>query len=168
MVRQSGLNPEAPARDDCSTQLRSSMHVWLQWRQQRSVKPRPGVVNTGGSSPPTCTSFDTGWESGNPQVSNLRRRFKSGSRNQGSVAQWRVHLIVDQDYAGSNPAGSASFRTRSSKRQGCETLNFARSFGFAQDFACELTLAERLKFNSLARRQLWLTLTYGRWQLFQG
>ena len=27
-VRQSGLNPEAPTRDDCSTQLRSSRHVW--------------------------------------------------------------------------------------------------------------------------------------------
>ncbi len=27
-VRRSGLNPEAPARDDCSTQLRSPMHVW--------------------------------------------------------------------------------------------------------------------------------------------
>ena len=27
-VRRSGLKPEAPARDDCSTQLRSSTHVW--------------------------------------------------------------------------------------------------------------------------------------------
>ena len=41
---------------------------------------------------------------------NLRRRFKSGSRNHGSVAQGPVRLIVDQDYAGSNPVGSASFR----------------------------------------------------------
>ena len=55
---------------------------------------------------------------------NLRRRFKSGSRNQAIRSTTPVHLIVDQDYAGSNPVGSANL-ARSSKRQGCETLNLA-------------------------------------------
>ena len=37
-MRQSGLNPEAPARDDCSTQLRSSMQCVAQRRRQQPVK----------------------------------------------------------------------------------------------------------------------------------
>ena len=102
--------PGGSREGDRSTQLRSSTHVWLQWRRQRSVKPRPGVVNTGGSNPPTCTSLTRDRKVQSAGLINLRRRFKSGSRNQGSVAQRQVHLIVDQDHAGSNPVGSVSFR----------------------------------------------------------